>query len=113
MFFIYSRSKLINGIVSDQKPGINGLSSGYLRGMPGDYILSGSGYYRMRGFRMRFRGCGAEGSYKRLFLAGSVGSESAPVWIGDMSLCSGFLYILVSGRTLLYKVVINVYICLC
>jgi hypothetical protein len=67
----------------------------------------------MRGFRMRFQGRGAEGSYERLFLAGSVGSESTPVWIGYMSLRSGFLHVLVSGRTLLYKVVINVHICLC
>jgi hypothetical protein len=61
---------------------------------------------------MRFQGYRAKGSYERLFLAGSVGSESVPVWIGDMSLYSGFLYVLVSGRTLLYKVVINVHICL-
>ncbi|KAH8772429.1 hypothetical protein F5882DRAFT_505893 [Hyaloscypha sp. PMI_1271] len=65
----------------DKKPGVNGSSSSYLRGMPGDYVSSGSGYYRMRGFRMRFQGRGAEGSYERLFLAGSVSSESAPVWI--------------------------------
>ena len=56
---------------------------------------------------MRFQGRGAEGSYERLFLAGSMGSESTPVWIGYMSLRSGFLYVLVSSRTLLYKVVIN------
>jgi len=108
--FMCSRSKLINGIVSDQKPGVNGSSSGYSRGMPGDYVPSGSGYHRMRGFRMRFQGRGAEGSYARLFLAGSVGSESTPVWIGYMSLCSSFLYILISSYTLLYKVIINVYI---
>jgi hypothetical protein len=34
--FICSRSKLIP--VSDQKPSIHGLVSGYSRGVPGDYI---------------------------------------------------------------------------
>jgi hypothetical protein len=71
MSFTCSRSKLINGIVLDQKPGVNGSSSGYSRGMPGDYAPSRSGYYRMRGFRMRFQGRGAKGSYERLFLAGT------------------------------------------
>jgi SpoVK/Ycf46/Vps4 family AAA+-type ATPase len=52
--FTCSRSKLINGIVSDQKPGVHGSRSGYSRGMPGDYVPSGSGYRRMREFRMRF-----------------------------------------------------------
>jgi hypothetical protein len=76
MSFIYSRSKLINSIDLDQKPSINGSSFSYLRGILGDYISSRSSYYYMRGFRIRFRGYKAKGSYIRLFLAGSVGSES-------------------------------------
>ena len=38
--FTCSRSKLINGIVSDQKPGVNGSRSGYSRGMPGYHVPS-------------------------------------------------------------------------
>jgi hypothetical protein len=37
--FTYS-NKLINGMVSDQKPGVNGSRSGYSRGMPGYYVPS-------------------------------------------------------------------------
>ena len=37
----WSRSKLINGDVSDQKPGVNGSRYGYSRGMPGDCVSSG------------------------------------------------------------------------
>lgn len=35
-----SRSKLINGVVSDQKPGVNGSRSSYSRGMPGYHVPS-------------------------------------------------------------------------
>jgi AAA+ superfamily predicted ATPase len=40
--FTFSRSKLIND--SDQKPSVNGSSSGDPRGVPGDYVPSRSGY---------------------------------------------------------------------
>ena len=106
----YLRSKLINSIVLDQKPSINSLSSSYLRGILGNYVLSRSSYYYIRGFRIRFQGHRAKGSYIQLFLAKSVGSESTLVQIGYMSLYSSFLYILISSYTLLYKVIINVYI---
>ena len=42
--FTTSKSKLINGIVSDQKPRVNGSSSGDPGGMPGDNVPSRSGY---------------------------------------------------------------------
>ena len=38
--FTTSRSKLINGIVSDQKSSVDGSSSGDPRGMPGDNVPS-------------------------------------------------------------------------
>jgi hypothetical protein len=68
--FTCSRSKLINGIVSDQKPCVHSSRPGYSRGMPGDNVPSRRGYCRIRGFRMRLQGRGAEGSNERLFLAG-------------------------------------------
>ena len=45
--FTTSKSKLINGIVSDQKPRVNGSSSGDPGGMPGDYVPSRSSYCRI------------------------------------------------------------------
>jgi hypothetical protein len=67
------RSRTLIGAVEFREPGIHGSRSGYSRGMPGDDVPSGSGYCRMRGFRMRFQGRGADGSFERLFLAEAVG----------------------------------------
>jgi hypothetical protein len=41
--------------------------------MPGDDIPSGSRYYRMRGFRMRFQGRGVDGGYEQLPLTEATG----------------------------------------
>jgi hypothetical protein len=57
--------------ISDQEPGVHGSRSGYSRGMPGDHVPSGSGYYRMRGFRMRLQGGG---------VGQPVGSTTRRVW---------------------------------
>ena len=41
--------------------------------MLGGHVAFWSGYYRMRGFRVRFQWCGANGSYEWLHLAETVG----------------------------------------
>jgi hypothetical protein len=89
--FMYSRSRLINGIVSDQKPGVHGTRSGYSRGMPGDQVPCGRGYWRMRGLRTRCQRRGGDGSFKWLFLAEFVGSESMPPFNKERARRSGWI----------------------